>query len=165
MFCFIEGCERPVRYKGMCGMHYKRQWRHGDVNYCDCRTVPQNLEKCLAPDCDERGAWKGYCPIHYHRVYKYNRTHRVVGEYGKGTIDANGYRVIGGQYEHRMIAAKALGRSLPNGVVIHHMNGVKDDNHTPFNLVICPDQSYHMLLEYRAWLWERGKATTIKRDE
>ena len=28
--CSIEGCERPFRCKGVCGIHYQRLQRHGD---------------------------------------------------------------------------------------------------------------------------------------
>jgi choline dehydrogenase-like flavoprotein len=30
MNCRVADCDRPVRYVGYCGMHYKRLWRHGD---------------------------------------------------------------------------------------------------------------------------------------
>lgn len=28
--CRVEGCERPVKSRDLCGAHYKRLWRHGD---------------------------------------------------------------------------------------------------------------------------------------
>jgi hypothetical protein len=46
---------------------------------------------------------------------------------------------------HILIAEKVLGKSLPKGVVVHHANGLEDNN----ALVICQDQEYHMLLEQR----------------
>lgn len=47
-----------------------------------------------------------------------------------------------------LVAEKALGKYLPDRVVIHHV----DNNHTddrPNNLVVCQDQSYHKLLHIR----------------
>ena len=72
---------------------------------------------------------------------------------GEGTVTHNGYlliRVNGRRiYEHVYLAEKALGRRLPPKAEIHHMNEETADNHTPFNLVICPDKSYHRLLHDR----------------
>ena len=50
--------------------------------------------------------------------------------------------------EHRLIAERVLGRVLPLGAEIHHLNGQKSDN-TPSNLVICENHAYHMLLHRR----------------
>jgi len=52
------------------------------------------------------------------------------------------------EYEHRVLAEKALGRSLPVGVIVHH-TVAPDDNHGFCKLVICPDQEYHLLLHKR----------------
>lgn len=156
MTCSVDNCERPVKYKGMCGMHYKRWWRHGNPLATFAVQDPQNAMICSVEDCDnpigDHGA-KGYCPAHYSRMHNYERLERVIASKGDGTKDANGYRLltINGErvLEHRHLAAKALGKPLPPGVVVHH-TGARDDNHGFFKLVICPDQTYHMLLHARA---------------
>jgi hypothetical protein len=51
-------------------------------------------------------------------------------------------------YEHTLVAEKALGRYLPDGVEIHHFNERKADNRGS-NLVICPSHKYHLLLHVR----------------
>jgi len=73
----------------------------------------------------------------------------VLNAKGEGTINATGYVVIAGKDEHISKAEKALGRPLPKGTIVHHMNRKPWDNDTPFNLVICPDQDYHLLLHRR----------------
>jgi hypothetical protein len=50
--------------------------------------------------------------------------------------------------EHIHLASAALGRPLPKGAEIHHVNEITDDN-TPGNLVLCPDRAYHKLLHSR----------------
>jgi hypothetical protein len=44
------------------------------------------------------------------------------------------------------------------------MNGNPLDNDTPFNLVICPDQSYHMLLHKRAKEYWSNKTEDIAKE-
>lgn len=51
-------------------------------------------------------------------------------------------------YVHILVAEAALGRPLPDGAVVHHVNGDGWDNR-PANLVVCEDHAYHMLLHRR----------------
>lgn len=60
-----------------------------------------------------------------------------------------------GEYRYRVIAAKALGRPLPKGVVVHHHDNVCDHDENS-NLVICEDASYHKLLHRRQLVLEAG---------
>lgn len=50
--------------------------------------------------------------------------------------------------EHILIAEKALGKYLPNGAEVHHIDENKLNNRNN-NLVICQDRAYHMLLHQR----------------
>ena len=50
--------------------------------------------------------------------------------------------------EHVAIAAAALGRALPKGAQVHHVNEHTSDNINT-NLVICQDAAYHKLLHVR----------------
>jgi len=52
--------------------------------------------------------------------------------------------------EHVLMAEKALGKPLPKGVVVHHVDGDPAANRKPWNLVVCPNQDYHLLLHRRA---------------
>lgn len=51
--------------------------------------------------------------------------------------------------EHVAIVERALGKPLPKGAQVHHVNEIKTDNR-PSNLVVCQDQAYHALLHQRA---------------
>ena len=54
---------------------------------------------------------------------------------------------------HTLIAEKILGRRLPVGVEVHHVDGNgKNNNHN--NLVICPSAAYHKLLHRRTEAFE-----------
>ncbi len=48
----------------------------------------------------------------------------------------------------RDVAAKALGKPLPAGCEVHHINQDAKDNR-PQNLVICQDKAYHHFLHAR----------------
>lgn len=59
----------------------------------------------------------------------------------------SGRREVGGR-EHTRVAQRALGRPMPAGACVHHVNGDPSDNR-PGNLVICEDRAYHNLLHQR----------------
>lgn len=46
------------------------------------------------------------------------------------------------------MAEKALGKPLPVGAMVHHVDG-NPANNDPTNLVICQNQAYHLLLHRR----------------
>ena len=57
--------------------------------------------------------------------------------------------------EHRVIAERILGKALPRGAVVHHVDGDKKNN-VPENLVIFPNQSYHRIIHRRQRALEEG---------
>jgi hypothetical protein len=81
----------------------------------------------------------------YSRQFKISGDTKYIGLYlpchGKASL-------FGYVYEHVFIAEKALGKSLPKGVNIHHVDE-DPGNNANSNLVICQDQSYHLLLHSR----------------
>lgn len=52
------------------------------------------------------------------------------------------------EFQHVIVAEKALGYALPEGVLVHHVNEIKTDNRNQ-NLVICENAAYHNLLHLR----------------
>lgn len=114
--------------------------------------------KCAAPGCDRpaREVSGPHCEKHLMRLKRYGRLHLIRRENGTGWM-AKKYIQVSIKsrrtYEHIVVAERALGKPLPNGAVVHHVNLDTHDNR-PCNLVICPDEAYHRLLHKR--MRERG---------
>jgi len=51
--------------------------------------------------------------------------------------------------EHILIWEEAHGKPLPEGWVIHHLNGIKDDNR-PRNLIALPSKKHYLILQAKA---------------
>ena len=65
-------------------------------------------------------------------------------------------------YEHIAIAEKALGKSLPQGAEVHHLNGDGRDNQ-PENLIILQNRAEHMAMHYRERAYDAsGHAHYVK---
>ena len=72
-------------------------------------------------------SWKG--GITHVNGYVYHRVRQGVG--------GAAYRA-----EHDLVWEKAHGEPLPKGWVVHHLNGIKDDNRNE-NLLALPRQAHH----------------------
>lgn len=60
-----------------------------------------------------------------------------------------------GGTEHVRIAVQTLGRPLPRGAEVHHVDG-DGTNNTRSNLVVCQDRAYHKLLHVRTRIVRAG---------
>lgn len=63
--CTIDGCDKPVKAKGLCSMHHQRWRRHGDPLVTKVR---QSMypDKCQWTKCDRPTVSKGFCSRHYY---------------------------------------------------------------------------------------------------
>ena len=110
-------------------------------------------KKCSIEGCPRYIHARNLCRHHYVQWYygrikcaaPLNRRVKGTGGYSAG---GNGYFVLNGKKESRRIAEKALGKPLPKGAEVHHVDG-NSENDKPTNLVICPSHAYHMLLHAR----------------
>ena len=106
MACKIDGCGGDILARKMCSSHYHRWWRarrDGDED---------------RPLDERRDGKNRSLPI---------GTVRPMGEYLAVKVadvkNGNNWRP-----QHRVIMAEKLGRPLRRGEIVHHINGVKDDN-------------------------------------
>lgn len=109
---------------------------------------------CDVDGCKNKHRSGGFCNKHYIAYRKGKNPHTTISfrERGSGSISKYGYLMVGvnkqRKMQHVLIAERAIGKTLPSGAQVHHVNGNRHDN-TNGNLVICPNQAYHSLLHSR----------------
>lgn len=115
----------------------------------------------LAPVNDKSKGWVKGEPVKFvkgHHLRSFGAGSSSQNWKGGRYLSTHGYVLLttpnGRQYEHAVIAEKALGRKLrfirvghPDNEVVHHINGDKQDNRQA-NLLICTN-SYHLELHHR----------------
>jgi hypothetical protein len=124
--CAHDGCDnwaRTIRF-GMCR-------RHEDRPLCDVAGCGRSIKTIKS----------GLCGMHSHRLKRYGDVgpaHALIEDRGVGHLNRDGYRlvispdVVKGRrrqvMEHRLVMEQHLGRRLWPDEVVHHINGVRDDN-------------------------------------
>ncbi len=117
--------------------------------------TPKSARICDVSKCGRPVQWRKWCCTHYGRWLK---TGEAAGDIkrlaprGSGYRRSDGYLILdfGGvkKLAHVAIAEKAIGKPLPSGAEVHHVDQ-DPTNNSPSNLVICPDAAYHKLLHQR----------------
>jgi hypothetical protein len=129
--------------------------------YCQCGCGKET--KSWNKTCKQRGRIKG-------QKRKYIIGHAIRGMNnpswkGGRKVDKDGYILIsspnhpfkdshGYVPEHVLICERVLGKYLPVCAVVHHTNKNHADNFSPFNLVICQNNTYHLYLHKRQRAYE-----------
>lgn len=93
------------------------------------------------------------CNLHYRRKMRHDDPHkRLIRNGGEGTPHIDGYWAFERngvvKLRHVLVAERALGKPLPSGAVVHHIDEDRS-NDAASNLVICPNAAYHQLLHVR----------------
>ncbi len=123
--------------------------------YCHCGCGEKTkLARC---DYEERGWIKGeplrFLHGHQVRIRTAGRSEKWTG---KEYDNHDGYMLVyaplhpnastkGCIKRSRFVVEKAMGKYLPKGSEVHHVNEIKNDDR-PQNLVACQDRAYHFFL-------------------
>ena len=107
---------------------------------------------CTVDGCECNARKLGMCGKHYMRFKRYGDT-SVVLRSPKGSVYLSGKYLAKREngdikHLHVLVAEKVLGKELPKGAVVHHVDGNKFNNAST-NLVICPSRGYHMTIHRR----------------
>ena len=111
------------------------------------------MTQCSVDGCLHQSSSRGWCQTHYARWRKYGDPLKtLIGPMGGGYINNLGYkmRTENGLHkaEHIRIVERVIGRTLPDGAQVHHVDGTRSNNGNT-NLVVCPNGAYHSLLHVR----------------
>jgi len=125
----IDDCGRLVGPRGAkgrcqaCNQRWRRRERKADPLPC---SVKDCLGKVVSPGVN-------VCDMHRSRLRRYGdlgEPQSLIGPRGDGYIRKDGYRVIAGLPEHRIVMEQLLGRRLLRHENVHHVNGQRADNRT-----------------------------------
>lgn len=148
VFCSVDGCDRIGNQRGYCQKHY--------------RQYGATPEPCSVDGCDRPRRSLTFCAMHYLRYRQEGDPGEAAprrAATGEGYRDRNGYisvQVKGRKLlQHRYVMEQVLGRQLWNWEVVHHKNGVRDDNR-PENLELWVkgQPAGQRVEDIAAWLWE-----------
>lgn len=99
--CSIDGCERRVKYKGLCNSHVKRLERYGTAEIRKVERI------CSIDGCDKKHFASDYCVAHYNRLRKYGSPYLVRKQARKTWIlvdERTGEEIKEGFYEHDQVS-------------------------------------------------------------
>lgn len=69
--CSVEGCERSVKSRGLCQMHYFRLWRTGTAGEAAPRLVRYATKVCSVDGCEKVRSSGAWCSMHEARVRRH----------------------------------------------------------------------------------------------
>lgn len=153
--CAVPDCGNRPKGLGLCNTHLLQHHAGEDVGVevpkrGHKRSVRSySGSECLVLDCERRPANRGMCDKHAQqrmagiideegntlrqfKAFRRPRKDRWVGQQGYVLVKAPKShphaRQDGSILEHRLVMEEHLGRHLGPEEVVHHVNGVKDDN-------------------------------------
>lgn len=135
--CAVEGCGRPWVCKGYCEKHWRRIQKHGDPHVGGFKPAAPDVtltcEWCKVKfDVRPNARGRRFCGNSCSAKAKASRwPGRTKGHKGYVLVwqpDHPNAQPGGYVLEHRFVMAEHIGRPIRNDEVVHHKNGVKDDN-------------------------------------
>jgi len=151
--CSVDGCENDARCKTYCSKHYSRFSKTGNPLKTLSGKEHGIRSICIIDGCGGIVEGHGYCRKHYKKWRKYGDPLMVKNKPHAGRYTKEGYVLIkkpdwptirsdGYILEHRWVMEKKLGRSLKKNEIVHHKNGVRNDNREE-NLEVMSTKGHH----------------------
>jgi len=146
--CSVTGCEKPIKARRLCAMHYGRFNKSGVIGPPD--PIRQwRTGKCAVDGCGRSQYAREFCNMHHQRlrdsgsVGGARSTRRHVWPGDSFLLDTGYVKVYrpdhprawrsGWMMQHRLVMEQMAGRPLESFEEVHHRNGVRHDKR-PENL-------------------------------
>jgi DNA-directed RNA polymerase subunit RPC12/RpoP len=122
----------------------QRKWRREHRHPClDCgKPIEVRAKRCK--ECSYKRL-----KTEHGRNWKGGRVHATGGYIEIWMPEHPKARKSGYVFEHTLKWEEANNKPLPDGWIIHHLNGIKDDNQ-PKNLVALPSKKHFLVLQAKA---------------
>jgi hypothetical protein len=154
--CLLDWCNKDTKPHGnYCSAHYEQYRKYGkfltpqEISMAKEEKRKANIKYCKV--CGEVAICKNLCEKHYGRLWRngdplktkhtlkiFRDGYAFIKNWNHPKTGATGY-----MREHRLIMEKILNRYLLPEEIVHHKNGVKNDNR-PDNLELIENQSKHI---------------------
>jgi hypothetical protein len=159
--CKVLGCNSPHKCHGYCSLHYQRWYIYGNAEepyhwlgrpysgkdficiICKKKFYrpPSSFKKAKHQYCSRecgylanKGVLKNITPIENRKWFKSAKGYLATTIRGKWL------------WQHRWVIENHIGRTLKKEEIIHHLNGIKNDNRIE-NLAICSDKSHYKFIK------------------
>lgn len=76
--CSVEGCDKKLKGRGWCSMHYLRWQKFGEPGAAEPMIRPRGPAVCAIDGCDDPARARGWCSTHYQRLARHGDPTKVV---------------------------------------------------------------------------------------
>lgn len=177
--CIVPNCNNPPRKRNIeCSHHALLRFKYGSYEERVRTYVKDKI--CAVEECGQPCMARQWCSVHYDRWVRHKElgpVGRINAKAGSGYKLPTGYRAItkmghpnahkrnGRIYEHTYVMSQILGRPLEKGEVVHHKNGIRDDNR-PENLELKTahhpaGQSITDMLDFCEWYLNKYESVSL----
>lgn len=155
--CSVEGCFEPFKARGYCSRHTYQFYKYGKI--ISAEKMKGLGGRCSVPGCERPRRSNGYCEPHNQQFTKHGKIMNEQIAERNGVSISNGYVLLLKKdnpmaskrgYVHRShwVWEQNTGHIVTPPEVIHHRNGIKDDDRFE-NLEIFPTDRDHQRLRHR----------------